>query len=81
VNFMRRVNKLLGIPEEESVRYPSDIVAIREYIVPFVPEFFNQSAKDIEEMWDSFSGFRDAGWLFVNEETLPQFRDWLLEDV
>ena len=79
---MRRVTSLLGFQyEEHNSDYAKDLNKIRTYISNHIPQFATLSSAKVEQVWDCFSGSRDAGWLFVNEETLPQFRDWLLEDV
>jgi len=78
---MKRINKILGIPEEEAVRFPDDCDNIRFYMQSKHSIFRTLSNQKIAEMWSSFSDDHYAGWLFVTDDRLISFAAWLEEDI
>lgn len=55
------------------IEYPRDIQLIRE-AVPFLSRY---SDLEVEILWKAFSRSVAAGWLFVDDEWLEEFKKWL----
>lgn len=72
---MRRIDRLLGREEQEPVRYPEDIKALKQVI----PELMLLSDSRVEEIYSEYSDMFCAGWLIVDSERIRDFNNWLYE--
>ncbi len=54
-------------------RFPNDVARVRLEI----PNFLRLSDKEVELLWEAFSDERAAQWMFVDAETLKEFKQWL----
>lgn len=58
-------------------RYPDDMKKIMDYLNERGK--INVSAKTIEDLYYDFSDRACAVWLYVDDDTLEQFEEWLTE--
>jgi hypothetical protein len=77
---MKRLQWLLR--ERSVVRYPEDVRTIRIFIGDNKPHVTKFSDNDIAYLYEEFSEeCYCAGWLSMEANAIPQFKEWLEEEM
>ena len=70
LDTMKRINKLLGIEEQESLWYPQDVNLLRYTI----PELALVSDIKIQELYSEYSDMFAAGWMMLDDDRIEDFQ-------